>query len=195
MRLSFTTAEMLASGRRARRTGHRARRIAILAPVIALGLAGPQAAAGTVELVAGPPLDFGAMVVLGKGTKQITPDGLVSASGLATVGPHREGPAEFTLRYRPDGRTRSALILVAMTAPGPATTGATTGAVTALSTDLPGLGALSLGDLRTVRLPPCTAAVCDTAFRVGGTLTLSGGSTPATFSFPLQVTVRLLAEL
>lgn len=175
--------------------GPHAMRIAIMAVVLASALVAVPASAGTVELVAGQPLDFGAMVVLGNGTKRITPDGLVSASGLATVGPHREGPAEFTLRYRPDGRARAALVLVAMNAPGPATAGATTGSITALSTDLAGLGALTLGDLRTVRLPPCTAAVCDTAFRVGGTLTLAGGGTPTTFSFPLQVTVRLLAEL
>lgn len=167
-----------------------------LALLLAAGLlAAPPAKAGTVELVAGPPLDFGAMVVLGKGTKQITPDGLVSASGLATVGQQREGPAAFTLRYRPDSRARSALVLVSMATPGAVSAGATTGAITALSTDLPGLGALSLGDLRTVRLPPCAAAVCDTTFRIGGTLTLSGGTAPAAFSFPLQVTVRLLAEL
>ena len=166
-----------------------------LAVLLAAGLAAAPAKAGTVELVAGPPLDFGAMVVLGKGTKQITPDGLVSASGLATVGQQREGPAAFTLRYRPDSRARSALVLVSMATPGAVSAGATTGAITALSTDLPGLGALNLGDLRTVRLPPCAATVCDTTFRIGGTLTLSGGTAPAAFSFPLQVTVRLLAEL
>lgn len=188
MRRSPSTAVMLDPVRRGMP-------IALLGSIILIGVAASPAKAGTVELVSSRPLDFGAMVVLGKGTKQITPDGLVSASGLATVGQHREGPAEFTLRYRPNGRPRSALILVAMTAPGPASAGATTASVTALSTDLPGLGALNLGDLRTVRLPPCATAVCDTAFRVGGTLNLSGGRTAANFSFALQVSVRLLDEL
>lgn len=150
--------------------------------------------AGSVELVPGRPLDFGAMVVFGSGTKQITPEGVVSADGLITVPGAREGPAEFTLRYRPDGRTKSALIMLTLAGAGPQSQRGTSGTLSDLASDLPGIGVLGQGASRTLRLPVCSAPVCDIPFRIGGRLTLSGGASAATFSFPLQVTVRLLAE-
>ncbi|MBC2668171.1 DUF4402 domain-containing protein [Novosphingobium piscinae] len=160
-----------------------------------LALTATPAAAGTVELVVVQPLDFGAMVVLGAARKQITPDGRITASGLAAVPGAREGAAEFILRYRPDSPGRSALLLVTLATASPLTVNGSTGTLTGLATDLPGLLGLTNGQSRTLRLTPCAALLCETRIRVGGTLTLSGGSTAASFSFPLQVTARLLAEL
>lgn len=150
--------------------------------------------AGTVELAANQPLDFGAFVVLGSGTKQIAPDGTVTASGLARVGGVREGPAAFTIRYAPDGPARSAVILVSITTTSPQTRNGSTGTVTGFSTDLPGVPLLTLGETRMITLPRCLSSVCNTVFRIGGRLTVSGGGAATSFSFPLQVTVRLLAE-
>ncbi|MBC2652836.1 DUF4402 domain-containing protein [Novosphingobium aerophilum] len=162
--------------------------------LIALAGTSSPARAGSIELVASRPLDFGAVVVFGSGTKQVTPDGVVSANGLASVPGTREGPGEFVLRYRPDGRTRAALVLVSITTVASQTVAGSTGSLSGLATDLPGGPGLVMGEARPLRLPPCAETVCETSFRVGGTLTVAGGTRQAAFSFPLQVTARLVSE-
>ena len=57
-----------------------------------------------------------------------------------------------------------------------------------------GVGRILPGETRAITLPPCPPPQCDTVLRVGGRLAVSGGSRQTTFSFPLQVTARLLAE-
>lgn len=161
--------------------------------LIAAGLVGP-ARAGSIELVATRPLDFGAVVVFGNGTKQVAPDGAVNANGLASVPGVREGPGEFVLRYRSDGRSRAALVMVSITTVASQTVAGSTGNLSALATDLPGGPAIVAGEARSLRLPPCTEMVCETSFRVGGTLTVTGGARQVAFSFPLQVTARLVNE-
>lgn len=158
------------------------------------GCVGAPARAGTLDLQALRPLDFGALVVLGSGSKQVDPDGIVTSTGLATVSGQREGPAEFTLAYRPDGQTRSATVMFTLGTGGTLSSNGSTGTLASLTTDFPGLGALRPGETRVVTLPPCAPPQCDTVFRIGGRLTVSGGSRQTTFSFPLQVTARLLAE-
>lgn len=159
-----------------------------------LALWAAPAAGGTLDLAALRPLDFGAIVVLGSGTKQIDPDGSITSSGLSTVSGQREGPAEFSLTYRPDGQARTATVMITVATAGTLTSNGSVGSLASLATDFPGLGSIHPGETRVVNLPPCPPPQCDTVFRIGGRLTLSGGMRAATFSFPLQVTARLLAE-
>lgn len=161
---------------------------------LAGALVATPALAGTVELSATQPLDFGAFVVLGSGTKQIAPDGSVTASGLAKVAGPREGPASFNLRYAPDGPRRSAVILISISTASPQTRNGSTGTLTSFATDLPGVPLLTLGETRMITLPRCQSVACNIAFRVGGRLSVSGSGAATSFNFPLQVTVRLLAE-
>lgn len=161
------------------------------------GFAAPQAAHAdsSLELVAGSPLDFGSLVVLGSGTKQIGADGAVSANGLVTVRGTREGPAQFTLTYRPERRTRTAIIRLFIGSVPQLSAGGTTGTVTDLVTDLPGLRAFLPGRSQIYTMPPCPPPSCTVTFRVGGRLALSGGATGASFTFPLPLSAQLVAEL
>lgn len=169
-------------------------RIGAAAGLGAAAISGAPIRAGTLDLVATRPLDFGAVVVLGSGSKQIDPDGTVASMGLATVGGQREGPAEFTLTYRPGAQTRAATVLLSIGAGGGLTSNGSTGTLADLATDLPGIARLRPGETRVLTLQPCPPPQCDTVFRVGGRLTIAGGARQTTFSFPLQVTARLLAE-
>ena len=179
-----------------RPTGHKLALTACrtLGPAILLLGAAP-AHSGSIEVYAARPLDFGALVVLGDGTKRMAPDGTVSANGVSTVPGQREGPAEFTLRYRPDSPANTAWVRIELAAISPLSADGSTGSVTALAAELPGTSAADMASMRAVRLPPCAATTCETTLRVGGTLSVSGGARQTTFSFPLQVTVRLVAEL
>ena len=163
--------------------------------LVGLAGAGAPATAGTVELVASRPLDFGAIVVLGSGSKQIAPDGTVSNNGLVSVSGPRQGPAEFTLTYRPDSQTRRAVVQISVTSTAAQSSNGSVGTLAGLTSDLSGIGALQAGASRVVTLAPCPPPQCDTVFHIGGELTVSGGSQQATFTFPVQVTARLLAEL
>lgn len=172
----------------------------IIQPCQALGatvlLCGAAPAhASSLEVYADRPLDFGAVVVLGDGTKRVAPDGTVSANGVTSVPGPREGPAEFTLRYLPDRPVRTAWVRIELATTGPIAADGSTGKVTALAAELPGVSAADMAGNRPVPLPRCAAASCETKLRVGGTLSVSGGARQTTFSFPLQVTVRLVDEL
>lgn len=165
-----------------------------IVPSASLALWAAPAVGGTLDLAALRPLDFGAIVVLGSGSKQIDPDGSISSSGVSTVAGQREGPAEFTLTYRPDQQTRAATVMLSISTAGPLASNGSVGTLASLATDFPGLGPLRPGESRVVNLPPCPPPQCETVFRIGGRLTLSGGAQQANFTFPLQVTARLLAE-
>ena len=154
----------------------------------------PLRADSTLEVVALRQLDFGNLVVLGNGSKQVGADGVIRAAGVATVGRTREGPAEFTLIYRPAGTAaRTAVVLLTLDAPSQRSDGGTTATLSNLGSDLAGLSAIVPGAPQVLTLPPCQPPACSTTFHIGGQLSLSGGSN-AVFSFPLQVTARLLAE-
>lgn len=170
-----------------------ARRIVVTIIVAQFGVIAP-ARAGSVEVVAVRPLDFGSIVMFGSGSKRVDPDGASSTDSLLAVRGVREGAAEFTIRYRPDGSAKSPLVSVSIAAAGTRAHRGTVATLDSLVTDLPGLGGLGFGEVRPLQLPVCASPVCDVTFRVGGTLTLSGGDADTAFSFPLQVTVRLLGE-
>ena len=150
--------------------------------------------AGDVELVTGQPLDFGTLLLFGTGTKTINPDGTTSASGVATISGTREGPAEFTLTYRPGNQTRNAIVQITLTQSVSATVLGTTGRVSNLTTDLSGAGQISNGQSVIYTFRSCAPPSCSQTFRIGGKLSLTGSGTDARFSFPVPVTARLVAE-
>lgn len=155
----------------------------------------PARADSSLELVAGSPLDFGALVVLGSGTKQIAPDGAITASGLVTVRGPREGPAQFTITYRPGNRTRTAVVQLVFASIPQLSSNGTTGTVSNLASDLPGISLFLPGQSRIYTMPPCPPPACSVSFRVGGRLSLTGGVAGASFAFPLPISARLVAEL
>lgn len=169
-------------------------RIAALLPALVAMPHGAHAAS-SLELVAGSPLDFGALVVLGSGTKQIGPDGSITASGVVTVRGPREGPAEFTLTYRPGDRTRTALVQLVFAGIPQLSDNGTTGSLSNLISDLPGLTPFLINQVQIYRMPPCPPPACSVSFHVGGRLSLTGGAAGASFAFPLPISARLIAEL
>lgn len=163
--------------------------------LLIFGFPQPARADSNLELVAGSPLDFGSIVVLGSGTKQIGPDGAITASGLVTVRGPREGPAQFTITYRPGKRTRTAVVQLVFASIPQLSNNGTTGTVSNLASDLPGISLFLPGQSQIYTMPPCPPPSCSVSFRVGGRLSLTGGAAGASFVFPLPISARLVAEL
>lgn len=175
--------------------GRRIRRVPLAALTMLAGLsAGPALAQAKLEVVPVRSLDFGSLVLLGSGSKQIDPDGTTTSQGLSTVKGAREGPAEFVLVYRPGAKARNAIVQVTLEQAGTLVVKGTTGTLSNLTTDLSG-GITSITNrTMVVKMTACAPPSCSLTFHIGGKLALVGGGADAQFTFPLQVTARLVAE-
>ena len=153
------TAPMIRRSLTSRTIASRLGRIAALLPAV---VAMPHSvhAASSLELVAGSPLDFGALVVLGSGTKQIGPDGSITTSGIVTVRGQREGPADFTITYRPGDRTRTAVVQLVFSGIPQLSDNGTTGNLSNLTSDLPGLTPFLINQVQIYKMPPCPPPAC-----------------------------------
>ncbi len=150
--------------------------------------------AADLDLVATRPLEFGALVVPGSGTVRVSPDGSVTASGIIPLNRARPAPAEFILIYRPRGLIGTGAVQLVLNTPPTLTRDGTTGVLSGISTDLPGFSSLIPGQAQIYTFTACRQPTCTVTFRVGATLTLTGGAADGRFSFPLSFTARVVAE-
>lgn len=168
--------------------------LVVAAPALAATTA-PQA---TFVATANQPLQFGTVVTAGSGSRTVGPDGSTSNAGIFPLGDRTSGPASFTMTYTPASGAQSLCdlrIQIILQQPATQGTNGITATVSNFTTDIPTLPTLPTGLIRVFTLPNCGTTTCSITFHVGGTLTISGGTSPASLTFPLVLLTSVTTVL
>jgi len=168
----------------------------MLAPIALTLLATPPARADNLVLTANQQLRYGSFAVPGTGSRTVSATGLVTDSGVLPVsGP--TGPAQFTLAFDRGGGSNpvTLVIQVLLGSVGPVSQGGVTGALSAFTTDLPGVPLLVPGQAAILSLPGCATRICTRSFRIGARLDVTRASGGAALTIPLPVSATILAVL
>ncbi|MFM5930716.1 MAG: DUF4402 domain-containing protein [Novosphingobium sp.] len=159
----------------------------------------PQAALAdqaTVTITPNAPLRFGTLLVPTTGTRTVNAFGVVSDSGLFTVGGPATGPAQFSLVYDRGNESRRVInIQIQVTFSGlqQVTAGGVVGRLSQLDTDLPVSIGTMTGTTMTLTLRGCAQRRCGTSFRVGGRLQVTRNYGGGELVFPLPAVATVLA--
>lgn len=142
-------------------------------------------------------LRFGTFAVFSTGSREITPAGGISSTGIATVSGDTTGPAEFEIVY---DRGRNAAnpppqtVEIGLTLFSVAAANGTgvTGTVSNFTSSLPGLPTITPNQMVTVSIPNCLTRICRLPFRIGGKLSVSRTTGGGMLAFALPMTATLL---
>lgn len=170
--------------------------LAALSPVVLSLLAATPARADDLTLVALQQLRYGSFAVAGSGSRTVSATGLVTDNGVMPVaGP--TGPAEFSLAFDRGGSGKivTVVVQVLLGSIGPVSQGGVAGALSAFTTDLPGVPLLVPGQAAIFTLTACATRICTRSFRIGARLDVTRANGGAALTIPLPVSATVLAVL
>lgn len=182
----------------------RANRIVALGIAVLVGLAGnallaPNANSAPRQIVITPDSDlrFGRFLVFGSGARVVSASGATTNYSVFPVPGDLTGPARFTVTYDRGNNSRKARdieIDIVISNPTPATVGGVSGRVSALQTDLPGVGAILPGQPFRISMPNCQTRTCSRSFQVGGRIDVTRSAGGASLTIPLPIDGILVSD-
>lgn len=154
-----------------------------------------RAAPATFALVVNSDLRFGSFVVMSSGARIVSATGAVTNIGIYPIASGATGPAQFTVAYDRGNNGNKALDLqfeISMGATPPVSGGGVTGALSAFTTDLPGVPTIVTGQVIPLSIQGCRTRICSRTFRIGSRLDVSRSSTGRTIAIPIPMTATLV---
>lgn len=174
-----------------------ARMAAIFGAFLMVGEGGiAEAQRPQLNIISNSDLRFGSFVVLGSGSRTVSPNGAVTDVSLIPAGSGGTGPARFTISYdRGNRRIRPAdLEFEVVFSSVPLTTqGGVQARVSSFQSDLPGYRNFSPGQIIQLTLQNCRTRICSRTFNVGARLDVQRNYGGAQLNIPLPVDAALIS--
>lgn len=161
----------------------------------------PSFAQTEVRVSADSELRFGTFMVFGRGARTVGVNGTVTDESIVALEGTVPGPAQFTVIYdrgnesgNSGRQTRDIEIEIYISPSQRVRDGGVEGALSNLTTDLPGALRVTEGQPVRISIPNCRTRTCSRTFKVGATLNVDRTYGGASLAIPIPVDAVLISD-